>query len=77
MGVKVLKVDRIWGKWGCYCNVTKAIFYLLEGDYRGKKGDCWKPLVEARECPARGRDESDGYVLQRAKEGSWQLVWDS
>ena len=29
-----LKVDRIWGIWGSYRNIAKAIFYLLKGDYR-------------------------------------------
>ena len=28
------KVDRIWGVWGPYYNIPKAIFYLLKGDYR-------------------------------------------
>ena len=28
------QVDRIWGRWGSYYNIPKAIFYLLEGDYR-------------------------------------------
>ena len=28
------KVDRIWGIWGSYCNIPKAIFYLLKEDYR-------------------------------------------
>ena len=23
-----------WGIWGSYCNIPKAIFYLLKGDYR-------------------------------------------
>ena len=27
------EVDRIWGIWGCYDNLPKAIFYLLKGDY--------------------------------------------
>ena len=27
-------VDRIWGIWGSYYNMPKAIFYLLKGDYR-------------------------------------------
>ena len=26
-------VDRIWGLWGSYYNIPKAIFYLLKGDY--------------------------------------------
>ena len=26
-------VDRIWGIWGSYYNIPKAIFYLLKGDY--------------------------------------------
>ena len=25
-------VDRIWGIWGSYYNVPRAIFYLLKGD---------------------------------------------
>ena len=29
------QVDRIWGTWGSYYNMPKAIFYLLKGDYRG------------------------------------------
>ena len=24
---------RIWGIWGSYYNISKAIFYLLTGDY--------------------------------------------
>ena len=27
-------VDRIWGTWGSYYNIPKAIFYLLKGDYK-------------------------------------------
>ena len=28
-------VDRIWGIWGSYYNIPKAvIFYLLKGDYK-------------------------------------------
>ena len=26
-------MDRIWGIWGSYYNIPKAIFYLLMGDY--------------------------------------------
>ena len=26
-------VDRIWGIWGSYYDMPKAIFYLLKGDY--------------------------------------------
>ena len=26
---------RIWDIWGSYCNMPKAIFYLLKGDFRG------------------------------------------
>ena len=26
-------MDRIWGIWGSYYNIPKAIFYLLKGDY--------------------------------------------
>ena len=26
-------VDRIWGVWGSYYNIPKAIFYLLRGLY--------------------------------------------
>ena len=25
--------DRIWGIWGSYYNIPKAMFYLLQGDY--------------------------------------------
>ena len=32
------EVDRIWGIWGSYYNIPKAIFYLPKGDYR-VKGD--------------------------------------
>ena len=32
------KVDRIWGIWGSYFNVPKAIVYLLEGDYQASRG---------------------------------------
>ena len=28
-------IDRIWGIWGSYYNIPKAIFYLLKGDSRG------------------------------------------
>ena len=28
------EVDRIWGMWGSYDNVPKAIFYLLKGSYK-------------------------------------------
>ena len=31
------EVDRIWGIWGSYYNILKAIFYLLKGDYKA----CW------------------------------------
>ena len=27
-------VDRIWGIWGSYCNIYKAIFCLPKEDYR-------------------------------------------
>ena len=27
------QVDRIWGIWGSYYNMPKAIFYVLKGDY--------------------------------------------
>ena len=27
------EVDGIWGIWGSYYNIPKAIFYLLQGDY--------------------------------------------
>ena len=27
------KVGRVWGIWGSYCNIPKAICYLLKGDY--------------------------------------------
>ena len=33
-----LKVDRIWGIWGSYFNIPKAIFYLLKRDYRVSTG---------------------------------------
>ena len=29
------EVDRIWGIWGSYCNIPKAMFYLLKVDYKG------------------------------------------
>ena len=29
----MLRSDRIWGIWGSYYNIPKAIFYLLKGDY--------------------------------------------
>ena len=36
------KVDRIWGIWGSYYKLPKAIFYLLKGDYSFKaKASCW------------------------------------
>ena len=25
---------RIWGIWGSYYHIPKAIFYLLQGDYK-------------------------------------------
>ena len=28
------QVDRIWGTWGSYYDIPKAIFYLLTGDCR-------------------------------------------
>ena len=31
-------MDRIWGIWGSYYNIPKAIFYLLKGDYRWLRG---------------------------------------
>ena len=34
LGICFPKVDRIWGIWGPYYNIPKAIFYLLQGDYR-------------------------------------------
>ena len=30
------EVDRIWGIWGSYSNIPKAILYLLKGDYKPK-----------------------------------------
>ena len=27
------EVNRIWGIWGSYYNIPKAMFYLLKGDY--------------------------------------------
>ena len=27
-------VDRIWGIWGCFYKIPKAVFYLLKGDYK-------------------------------------------
>ena len=38
-------VDRIWGIWGSYYNIPKAIFYLLKGDYILKQ-EAWTPLEE-------------------------------
>ena len=38
------EVDRIWGIWGSYYNIPKAIFYLLKGHYRllDCRGlECW------------------------------------
>ena len=31
------QVDRIWGIWGSYCNIPKAIFYLLKEDYKSAR----------------------------------------
>ena len=28
------EVVRLWGTWGSYCNIPKALVYLLEGNYR-------------------------------------------
>ena len=33
-----LKIDRIWGIWGSYYRIPKAIFYLPKGDYRFEFG---------------------------------------
>ena len=33
------EVDRIWGIWGSYHNIPKAIFYLLKGVYICVRGD--------------------------------------
>ena len=42
LGFRVpLKVDRIWGIWGSYYNIPKAIFYLLKGDYSGWGRPCF------------------------------------
>ena len=27
-------MDRLWGIWGSYSNIPKAVFYLLKGGYR-------------------------------------------
>ena len=27
------QVDRTWGIWGSFCKLSKAIFYLLKGEY--------------------------------------------
>ena len=34
-------VDRIWGLWGSHYNISKAVFYLLKGDYNnpGRLGE--------------------------------------
>ena len=32
-----LLVDRRWGIWGSCYNIPKAMFYLLEGDYRASR----------------------------------------
>ena len=29
-------LDRLWGIWGSYCNMPKAVFYLLQGDYKDR-----------------------------------------
>ena len=35
-------VDIMWGIWGSYYNIPKAIFYLLKGDYN-VKNSCLDP----------------------------------
>ena len=30
-----LGVDSIWGIWGSFYNIPKAMFYLFQGDYKG------------------------------------------
>ena len=33
-GFRVPRIDRIWGIWGSYYSIPKAIFYLLKGQSR-------------------------------------------
>ena len=44
------KVDRIWGIWGSYYTLPKAIFHLLTGDYKPKankhQNGSWQTLPE-------------------------------
>ena len=35
------EVDTIWGVWGPYYNIPKAIFYLLKGDYSPNPLGCY------------------------------------
>ena len=53
-------VDRIWGIWGSYYNIPKAIFYLLVGDYNPKpyilstcRGDHTSLTAHCLELPQR------------------------
>ena len=36
-GLSSPQVDRIWGIWGSYYNIPKAIFCLLKADYKHEK----------------------------------------
>ena len=35
------QVDGIWGLWGSYCNIPRAIFYPLKGDHRDLRFSVW------------------------------------
>ena len=37
-------MDRIWGVWGSYNGLGKAIFYLLDGDSRNRQGVGHQPV---------------------------------
>ena len=41
LGYSPPKVYRIWGIWGSYHNMPKAMFYLLKGDYNGLGCRVW------------------------------------
>ena len=39
------EIDRLWGIWGSYFSIPKAIFYLLKGDYKSGVSFCAADLV--------------------------------
>ena len=59
------QVDRIWGMWGSYYKIPKAIFYLLKGDYN--------PKPSTLSCPFKAAD-LDPQALQWMEEIWCHLV---